>query len=79
MNKMEKLKLYTVIKGNTDGTLMVGHVIWISENGDLNIAQDKGWLDKDEWNNPKTKDFAVEPCEDYYLEVKNGHEIVCKR
>lgn len=39
---MEKLKLYTVTKGSTDGSVKVGHVVWISENGDLNIAQDKG-------------------------------------
>lgn len=35
---MEKLKLYTVIKSSTDGTIETGNIIWISENGDLNIA-----------------------------------------
>ncbi|MCC2228459.1 hypothetical protein [Blautia fusiformis] len=76
---MEKLKLYTVTKGSTDGTIEMGNIIWISENGDLNIAGRKGFLIHDEWDNPDTKDFKVKPCEDYYLEVANGHEIVRKR
>ena len=38
---MEKLILYTVTKNNTDGTIETGNIIWISENGDLNIAGKK--------------------------------------
>lgn len=34
---MEKLKLYTVIKSSTDGTIETGNIIWISENGDLKM------------------------------------------
>lgn len=75
---MEKLKLYTVIKSSTDGTIKVGDIVWLSENDDLNIAQCKMWVTKDEWNNPKTKDFEVEPCDEYYLDVVYGHEIVRK-
>lgn len=45
---MEKLKLYTVIKSSTDGTIETGNIIWISENGDLNIAGRKGFLIHDE-------------------------------
>ena len=73
---MEKLRLYTVTKSSTDGTIETGNIIWISENGDLNIAGRKGFLIHDEWDNPDTKDFKVKPCEDYYLEIVNGHEIV---
>lgn len=75
---MKKLKLYDVTKGSTDGTIETGNIIWISENGDLNIAGRKGFLIEDEWDNPGTKDFEVKLCEDYYLEVVNGHEIVRK-
>lgn len=67
---MEKLKLYTVIKGSTDGTIEMGNIIWISENGDLNIAGRKGFLIHDEWDNSDTKDFEVKPCKDYYLGCK---------
>ena len=28
---MEKLKLYTVTKGSTDGTIEMGNIIWISK------------------------------------------------
>ena len=59
---MEKLKLYTVVKDSTDETIKIGDIVWLSENGDLNIVQDKGWLSKYEWNNPKTKDFEVRSC-----------------
>lgn len=41
---MEKLKLYIVTKGSTDGTIEMGDIIWISENRDLNIAGRKGFL-----------------------------------
>lgn len=76
---MEKLRLYTVTKSSTDGTIETGNIIQISENGDLNIAGRKGFLIHDEWDNPDTKDFKVKLCEDYYLEVANWHEIVRKR
>lgn len=76
---MEKLKLYTVTKCSTDGTIEMGNIILISKNGDLNITGRKGFLIHDEWDNPDTKDFKVKHCEDYYLEVANGHEIVRKR
>ena len=49
------------------------------KNGDLNIAGRKGFLIHDEWNHLDTKDFDVKLCEDYYLEVTNGHEIVRRR
>ena len=76
--KMEKFKLYTVIKGSTDGLIKIDDIVWLAENGDLNIAQCKVWLTKEEWSNPKTKDFKVEPCKDYCLDIEKGYEIVRK-
>ena len=75
---MEKLKLYTIVKGSTDNTLKTGDIVWLSENGDLNICNGNGWLPKDEWNTPKTSDFKVEPCKEYYLDISDGHETVKK-
>lgn len=75
---MEKLKLYTVTKSSSDGDIKVGDIIWLSENGDLNSCQGKGWLTEEEWNNPKTNDFEVEECKTHYLDVANGPEQVRK-
>ena len=70
---MEKNKLYTVTKGSSDGTLRKGYFIWLSENGDLNVRQGRGWLEKDEWNSPGTNDFKVEPNEEYELIIGSDH------
>lgn len=70
---MEKNKLYTVIKGSSDGTLRKGYLIWLSENGDLNVCQEHGWLEKNEWNSPGTNDFEVEPNEEYELVIDCDH------
>ena len=78
MDKLKKFKVYTVIKSSTDRTIKVGDIVWLSENGDLNIVQASGWLTNDEWNRPKTKDFEVEVCKNYYLDVVHGHETVRK-
>ena len=75
---MDKLKLYTVIKPSSDETLQVGDIIWLSENGDLNDAKEKGWLSKDEWDIAETNDFEVEECTTHHLLVLNGQEMVVK-
>ena len=75
---MEKQKLYTVIKPSSDGTLQVGDIIWLSENGDLNNAKAGGWLSKDEWDVDDINDFAVEECKTYRLLVISGEEMVVK-
>ena len=75
---MEKLKLYTVIKSSSDGTIEVGDIIWLSENGDLNSVNGQGWLSKDEWDVPKTNDFDTEKCTTHYLDIINGSECVRK-
>lgn len=75
---MEKLKLYTITKSNTDGSFEVGDIIWLSENGDLNSVQGKGWLSKEEWDVPNTNDFEVTECKTHYLDVDRGVESVRK-
>lgn len=73
---MEKLRLYVVTKGSSDGTFKAGDVIWLSQNGDLNNCNEGGWLSEEEWKHSKTCDFEVEPSKEYYLEVRNGSEKV---
>lgn len=75
---MEKLRLYVVTKGSSDGTFKAGDVIWLSQNGDLNNCNEGGWLSEEEWKHSKTCDFEVEPSKEYYLEVRNGSERVCR-
>lgn len=75
---MEKLKLYTVIKSSSDGTIETGDIIWLSNNGDLNSVKGQGWLSKDEWDILGTNDFNTEECKTHYLDVANGSECVRK-
>ena len=75
---MEKLKLYTITKPSTDGTIEVGDIIWISANGDLNSIKGQGWLSEEEWNIDGTNDFEVEECTTHYLDIVNGSESVRK-
>jgi hypothetical protein len=37
--KIEPLKVYKVIKGNTEGGITEGDIIWQSENGNLNVLK----------------------------------------
>ena len=75
---MEELKMYRVTKPSSDGTVQVGNNVWLSKNGDLNFVEGKGWLPKDEWNNPGTNDFEVEDNDEYSLRITSGREIVIK-
>jgi hypothetical protein len=75
---METLKAYVVTKGSSDGTLKAGDKIRLSENGDLNIPSCAGWLTKDEWDSPRTNDFDVELCNDYYVDVTQYSEALRK-
>lgn len=75
---MKKLKLYIVTKSSSDNSIVKGDLVWLSNNEDLNSAQVKGWLAKEEWDIEGTNDFEVEECKDYYLDVCNGCESVRK-
>lgn len=75
---MDELKLYTVTKPSSDGTFQVGDIIWLSDNGDLNNANVKGFLLKDEWDVVGTNDFGLEECKTHHLVVCGGKEMVVK-
>ena len=74
---MEKLKLYTVTKTSSDETLQIGDIIWLSENEDLNNANE-GFLSKHECEVAGTNDFEVEECRTHHLLVLDGCEMVVK-
>lgn len=54
---MQPLKAYLVTKNSTDHTVLKGDIIWLSENGDLNMGG--GWLSKDEWDCQEKNDFTI--------------------
>ena len=76
---MEKLKLYVVTKGSTDGYVEEGDLVWLSQNRDLNSVRCKGLLEELEWDQPNTNDFEVEESEEYYLDIYKGVESVRKK
>ena len=78
---MHPLTAYRVTKDCTDGTLQRSDIVWLSENGDLNIAHPRtpGWLSYNEWHDPKTMDFYVEVAEDYEVLLLGRKERLQKR
>ena len=73
---------YRVTHGSLDGTVSVGDLIWMSSNGDLNLAIPKypGWLTKDEWkHNPYINGFYVEPADDYEVVIRGSRESIVKK
>lgn len=82
--QMQILTPYEVTKASSDGTLCVGDLVWISENGDLNIADPKspgwGWLDSADWHSPLTVDFEVKSADEYkVLHLVDGREVLCEK
>ena len=69
---------YKVTKSNSD-TLMVGDIIWVSENGHLNIQSAAGWLMEDEWKSSNTVDFEVEEANDFYILKEQWFEGLRKK
>ena len=58
--KLEPDKIYKVIKGNTDRSVLVGDLVYIEgKTGALVVSKGRGWLEKDELT-PEVMDFEVE-------------------
>lgn len=73
---MEKLTAYIVKKSSTDKTFKSGDIIWLSGNGNLNNAMAGGWLERQEWDTPKTNDFEYELCNTHCLVTSGGKEFI---
>lgn len=57
---MQTDTVYKVVKGNTDGSIRAGDLIYIDRrNGSLVLPGAKGWLDKEELT-PSVMDFVCE-------------------
>ena len=66
-NQMEKDIAYRVIKGNTDGSIEKGDLIYIdSRDGSIVCKQACGWFDKEELDNTIT-DFKCEKDKDLVI------------
>lgn len=72
--KLEPLKAYRVTSGNTDGSINTGNVIWLSEDGSLNVMGEgvNGFYTHDELT-PEIMDFEAVLCNVYRV-VKNGND-----
>ena len=72
---------YRITHGTLDGTLVVGDVIWMSENEDINVpGENGGFLLKDEWkHNPYLNGFYVEQVDDYEIVVSGSRESIVKK
>lgn len=63
--EMLPLVAYDVIKGSSDGTVLKGDVIWISENRMLNSGKEGAFIMVDEWDQHETNDFEVVESSEY--------------
>lgn len=64
---LEKGIAYEVIKGNTDGSIEKGDLIWLSSNYDLCSVKGQGWLSEEEWHLPTVNDFKVKKAQTIML------------
>ena len=74
--EMNRLVAYRVIKGSTDETLRKDDIIWLSNDGTIISAI--GFLSKEEWNQETTRDFEVEPCNEYSVQCTSTGSFLIK-
>lgn len=74
---MEILKPYKITKESSDGTFLVGDIIWQSENGDINSMQGKGWITPSEVEQD-TLDFEYEDADNYEV-ISTGRSEICRQ
>ena len=75
-SSLEILKPYRIIKSSSDGTFIVGEIIWISENKDINSVQGKGFIPLIECKNG-TLDFEAESANDWEI-IRSAHSEICR-
>ena len=75
-DELEKLKPYRIAKRSTDKIFVVGDVIWISPNGDINSVG-SGWITPRE-EEKATYDFEAEEAHDWEVISVSGHEY-CRK
>ena len=56
---MQTDTVYKVVKGNTDGSIRAGDLIYIESRDDSLVLPGEGWLDKEELT-PPVMDFKCE-------------------
>lgn len=73
---LEILKPYGITKNSSDGTFIIGDIIWFSENGDINSIQGKGFIPLSECEND-TLDFETEFTNDWEV-IKMEYSEICR-
>lgn len=75
--KLKRDTAYKVVKGNSDGSVLAGDIIYIdSKNGDL-VANTIGWLSSDELTE-EIMDFEAEESKEYEV-VRTGRRVFMKK
>lgn len=77
VQELETLKPYRVTKSSSDRTFVSGDIIWMSENGDINIVQAAGCINPHEVGS-QTLDFEAEVALNFEIVKGNGSEM-CRR
>ena len=77
VQELETLKPYRVTKSSSDRTFVSGDIIWMSENGDINIVQAAGCINPYEVGS-QTLDFEAEAALNFEIVNGNGSEM-CRR
>lgn len=81
-DEMEILKPYKITKESSDKTFLLGEIIWISPNRDINSYTYKGWVEHEEIENgiigDDSLDFECEMACEYEIIVTPGSEC-CMR
>ena len=77
VQEFEALKPYRVTRSSSDRTFVSGDIVWMSENGDINIAQAAGCINPYEVGS-QTLDFEAKIDLDFEIVKTNGSEI-CRR
>lgn len=79
-DQLSLLTIYEVTRANSDGSVQVGDLVWLTADGELHNATAGGWMSEDDWLQDSIVDFECILSDCYYLEVlPNGRERIKAR
>lgn len=74
---MQKDTMYKVTRGNTDGSIQAGDLIYIDKSSGMLVnPKAKGWLTPDELT-PSVMDFQCERVPNYKIYRDTYHNVIC--
>ena len=77
--KLRNLVPYLVTKGNTDGSVLAGDIVWLGKDKSLSVAGNgNGWIPVDE-QTESIMDFQAEERTEYILQIRGSSEMLIKK